>query len=103
MVACENSHFSLLFIAGDVLRRRMSATQQQKLHTDDINQYLHNISGSHGVPHPNLFNFTFFLVDFTKLLCLSVNKLWQNSNASSREEYIPPILTVLLQIHCFYI
>ena len=40
-------------------------------------------------------NFTFLLVDFTKVLCSSANELQQNSNASSREEYIPPILTVL--------
>ena len=36
----------------------------------------------------DLFNFTF--VDFSKLLCSSVNELQQNSNATSREEYIPP-------------
>ena len=28
---------------------------------------------------------------------------WQNSNASSREDYIPHILTVLLEIHRVYI
>ena len=43
-----------------------------------------------------MFNFTFPLVDFGKVLCSSGNKLQQNSNASSREEYIPEILTVLL-------
>ena len=30
-----------------------------------------------------------FLVDFGKVLCSSANKLQQNLNASSREEYIP--------------
>ena len=37
------------------------------------NQCLHNISGSHGdgVPNTNLFNFTFLLVDFGKVLCSS--------------------------------
>ena len=44
----------------------------------------------------------FLLVDFTKVLCSSANKLQQNSNASSREEYVPPILTVLLEIHRVY-
>ena len=39
-------------------------TQRQKFHDDDVNQCLHNKSGSHGVPNANLFNFTFFLVDF---------------------------------------
>ena len=42
---------------------------QQKFHTDDVNQCLHNKSGSHGVPNANLFNFMFLLVDFGKLLC----------------------------------
>ena len=31
--------------------------------------------------------------------CSSVNELQQNSNASSREDYIPQILTVLLEIY----
>ena len=37
---------------------------EQKFHTDDVNQCLHNKSGSHGVPNANLFNFMFLLVDF---------------------------------------
>ena len=69
-------------------------TQQQKFHTDDVNQCLLNKSGSHGVPNVNLFNFRFLLVDFGKVLCSSANKLQQNSNACSRKDYIPPILTV---------
>ena len=44
----------------------------------------------------------FLLVDFTKVLCSSANELQQSSNAS-REEYAPPILTVLLEIHRVYI
>ena len=56
-----------------------------------------------GFPMQNLFNFTFLLVDFGKVLCLSANDLQQNSNSSSREEYIPQILTVLLEIHRVYI
>ena len=48
-----------------------------------------------GFPMQNLFNFVFLLVDFGKVLCSSVNELQQNSNASSREEYIPQILTDL--------
>ena len=43
------------------------------------------------------------LVSFGKVLCSSANKLQQNSNTSSREEYIPQILTVLLEILRFYI
>ena len=47
-------------------------------------------------------NFVFLLVDFGKVLCSSANKLQQNSNASSRKEHIPKILTVLLYIHPVY-
>ena len=95
--------FLLALAIGDVSRGGTSATQRQKFHTDDVNQCLHNISGSHAVSNANLFNFTFLLVDFGKVLCSSANELQQNSNASSREEYIPPILTVLLEIHRVYI
>ena len=93
-------HSSLL---RDVSRGGTSASQWQKFYTDDVNQCLHNKSGSHGVPNANLFNFTFLLVDFGKVLCSSANELQQNSNASSREDYIPQILTVLLEIHRVYI
>ena len=97
-VACENIRFSSLFTAGDISRGGTSATQRQKFHTDYANQCLHNKSGSHGVPNINLSNFTCLLVDFGKVLCSSANELQQNSNASSREEYIPQILTVFLEI-----
>ena len=102
-LACENIRFSSLFAAGDVSRGGTSATQWQKFHTDDANQCLHNKSGSHGVPNINLSNFMCLLVDFGKVLCSSANELQQNSNASSREDYIPQILTVLLEILRVYI
>ena len=73
-------------------------TQRQKFHTDDANQCLHNKPGSHGVPNINLSHFTSVIV-----LCSSANELQQNSNASSRKDYIPQILTVLLEILCVYI
>ena len=95
-LACENIRFSSLFAAGDVSRGGTSATQWLKFHTDDANQCLHNKSGSHGVPNTNLYSFTCLLVDFGKFLCSSANELQQNSNTSSREEYIQQILTVLL-------
>ena len=95
-VACENIRFSSLFAAGDVSRGGTSATQRQKFHTDDVNQCLHNKSGTHGVLNANLFNFTLLLVNFGKGLCSSAKEIQQNSNASCREEYIPQILTVLL-------
>ena len=47
--------------------------------------------------------FTFLLVDFGKVLCSSANELQKNSNASSGEDYIPQILTVLLEILRIYI
>ena len=77
----------------DVSRGGTSATQRQKFHTVDVNQCFHNKSGSHGVPNAHLLNFTFLiLVNFGKVLCSSANELQQNSNTSSREDYIP---------HCF--
>ena len=91
------------FLSGDVSRGGTSATQWEIFHTDDANQCLHNISGSHGVPNTNLSNFACLLVDFGKVLCSSANELQQNSNASSREDYIPQILTVLLEILRVYI
>ena len=56
-----------------------------------------------GVPNTNLSNFTCLLVDFGKLLCSSAKELQENSNASSREDYIPRILTILLGILHLYI
>ena len=102
-LACENIRFSSLFAAGDVSRGGTSATQRQKFHTDDANQCLHNKSSSYGVPNTDLSNFTCLLVDFGKVLSSSANELQQNSNASPREDYIPQILTVLLQILRVYI
>ena len=86
----------------DVSRGGTSATQRQKFHTDDVNQCLHNKSGSHGVPNINLSNFACLLFDFGKVLCCSAHELQQNSNASSRGDYIPQILIVLLEIHRVY-
>ena len=83
--------------------RRTSATQRQKFDTDDVNHCLLNKSGSHGVSNANLFNSTFLLVDFGKVLCSSANELQKNLNACCREDYIPQILIVLLEIHCVYI
>ena len=71
-------------------------TQRQKFHTDNVYRCLHNKSSSRGVANANLFNFMFLLVDFRKVLCSPAGELQQNSNASSREECIPQILTVSL-------
>ena len=78
MIAYENIRYSSLFAAGDVLRGGTSATQRQKFHTDDVNQCLHNESGSHGVPNINLTNFTCLLVDFGKVLCSSAKEFQQS-------------------------
>ena len=103
-LACKRQTFLLHSSPlRDVSWGGTSATQQQKFHTDDINQCLHNKSSSHGVLNADLFNFGFLLVDFGKVLCSSANELQQNSNASSREGYIPEILTVLLEILRVYI
>ena len=87
----------------DVSREGTSATQRQKFHADDAKQCLRNKYGSHGVPNINLSYFTCLMVDFGKVLCLSANELQQNSKASPREDYIPKILTVLLEILRVYI
>ena len=92
--------FSSLFATRDVSQEVTSVTQRQKFHPDDANQCLHNKSSSHGVPNTNLSNFTCLLVDFGKVLYSSANEFQQNSNASSRKDYIPQILTVLLEILC---
>ena len=102
-LVCENIYFSSLFAGGDVSRRGTSATQRQEFHTDDANQRLHSKSGSHGVPKVNLPNFTCLLVDFGIVLCSSANELLQNSNASSREDYIPQILNVFVRSSRFYL
>ena len=102
-IACENIRFSSLFAAGDVSRGGTAATQRQKFHTDHTNQCLLNKSGSHGVPNVDLFSFRFLLVDFGKVFCSSANEIKQNSNACSREDCIPQILPLLLEIHRVYI
>ena len=84
-VACEQQTFLL---AQDFSRGGASATQPQKLHTDDVNQCLHNKSGSHGFPNANLFNFTFRLVDFGKVLCSSANELQQETKMLLLEKTI---------------
>ena len=69
MVSLRKHPFLLALPARDVSRGGTSATQRQKFHTDDVNQCLHNKSGSHGVPNVNLSNFACLLVDFGKVLC----------------------------------
>ena len=44
-----------------------------------------------------------FSLPILKVLCSSAIELQQNSNATVREDYIPQILTVLLEIHRVYI
>ena len=70
----------LLFAAGDISHRGMSATQRLKFHTDDANQFLHNKSSSRGVPNINLSNFMCLLVDFgkapAKLKCFFYRRLY---------------------------
>ena len=64
-LACENSLFFLLLATFDILKGGTSGTQEQKFHTDDVSQCLHNKSGRPWVPNSNLFNFTFLLVNFS--------------------------------------
>ena len=57
MKPANGRRFSSLIAAEGRFARGTSATQRQKFHTDDVNQCLHNKSGSHGLPNANLFNF----------------------------------------------
>ena len=41
----------------------------------------------------------FLLVDYGKVFCSTANELPQNSDAFSKEDSIPGLLTVLRQIH----
>ena len=65
---CENCRFSSLLAAWDVSRGGIRTSsiqrQRQKFHTDDVNQCLHNKSGSYGFQMQILFNFAFLLVHF---------------------------------------
>ena len=82
-LACKNSRPSSLLFARDVSPEGKSTHYRQKYHTDDVNQCLHNKSGSQRAPNVNLFNFMSLLVDYGKVLFSSANELQQNSNASA--------------------
>ena len=51
ILACENSRFSSLLPSRYVSPGGTSAPQQQKFHTDDVNQCLHKKSGRGEVPN----------------------------------------------------
>jgi len=59
-------------------RDATTSFREQKFHTDDIHQCLHNKSASHGVSNVNLFHFMFLVVDYDKVLCSIANELQQN-------------------------
>ena len=62
VLGCNNSHFSLLLAAGNVLRGVTSATQWQKFHSyvrHKVSVSILKIWYSPWVPNSNLFNFTF--------------------------------------------
>ena len=54
----------------------------QRLHTDDVNQCLHNKSGGHKVSNVNLFDFLFLLVDYRVKFCA----VQQNSDGFSKDQ-----------------
>ena len=53
---------------GRFARRNYNVCDSATKIPDDVNQCLHNRSGSNGVPNANLFNFTVILVDFGKVV-----------------------------------
>ena len=79
----------------DVSRRGTSATQRQKFQADDINLVVMGFQ----MQISSTLCFSSLILE----KCSSENELQQNSNASSREDYISQILTVLLEIHRVYI
>ena len=103
-IACERQTFLLAHHHWGTFREEepLPLSDRNSILMTKINVYIINPVVM-GFQNANLLNFTFLLVDFGKVLCSSANELQQNSNASSREDYIPQILTVLLQIHRFYI
>ena len=77
-------HFSsLIAVEGRFVRRNVCDSV-----TDDVNQCLHNESSSHGFQNANLFNFTFLLVNFGKVLCSSANELQQETKMLLLEKTI---------------
>ena len=79
----------------DVSRRGTSATQRQKFQADDVNLVVMGFQ----MQISSILCFSSSILE----KCSSANELQQNSSASSREDYIPQILTGLLEIHRVYI
>ena len=101
---CLRKHPFLLALCcwGRFTPRNVCSSGRNSILTMQINVYIINPVVM-GVPNIFLSNFTCLLVDFGKVQCSCTNELQQNSNASSREHYILPILTVLLEILHVYI
>ena len=74
-IACQNSCFFSLLVAGDVSRGGTSATQGQKFHTDDVNQCLRNKSVVEGFQMQICSILRFSWSIFGKVLCSSGNEL----------------------------
>ena len=83
----------------DVSRGGTSATRRQKFHADDVNQCPVVMGFQMQICSIVRFSWSIF-ENCCVHLRMSSHK--QNSNASSREDYIPHILTVLLEIHRVY-
>ena len=79
----------------DVSQGGTSTTQRQKFHTDDVNQCLHNNPVVMGFQMQICSILHFSLSILVKWS--SANELHLNSNASSREDYIPQILAVFVR------
>ena len=87
-LAFKNSHFSSLLAAWDVSRGGTSVFQRQRFHTDDINQYLHDKFGSHGVSNANIISILHFSWSILVKCCVH---LWMSSSSTQMlllEKYI---------------
>ena len=78
MIACKNTRFSSLFVAGDVLSGEtyLRLSGRNSILMAQVNVYIINMVV---VPNMNLSNFMSLLVDFGKVLCSPANELQQNS------------------------
>ena len=95
LASCINSRFSSLLAVEDVSRGGTSAPQRQKCHSDDVNQCLHNKSGSHRLEMQicSILRFSWsILVKCYVHLRTSCSK---SQMLLSREEYTPQILAVI--------
>ena len=79
-----------------------SKKREQKFHTGDSNQCLHNKSGSHGVPNVNLFDFMFLPKFNTFSLMFEGTVSFQSGNFNVRGVEWVGIFRARMEVHTFF-